>query len=110
MAKSPDPKAPPGPLRSLARATLFDLQLRRSAMFYSIVTAGGMLVFGATLFDNWLRDSLVRFLGYWLVCAWLTLLAVLLALLDLLILRAQARRLARELRERLAREGEGEET
>ncbi len=99
---------PPSPLRLLARATLLDPRRRRNAMFYSIVAAGAMLLFGATLLDDWLRGSLVRFLGYWTACAWLTLLAVLLALLDLLILRAQGRRLRRELRERLAQEEGGE--
>ena len=102
------PSSPRGPLRLLARATLFDQQRRRNAMFYSIVTAGALLVLGATLFDGWLRASLTRFLVYWLVCAWLTLLAVLLAMLDLLILRAQGRRVERELRKGLLPE-EGED-
>lgn len=77
-------------------------------MFYSVVSAGAMLVFGATLFDNWLREGLMRFLIYWLTCAWLTMLALLLALLDLLILRAQGRRVQRELRKGLLPE-EGED-
>ncbi len=106
-ASQPSPP-PPGPLRSLARATLFDPQRRRNAMFYSVVTAGAMLVLGATLFDGWLRENLTRFLVYWLVCAWLTLLAMLLAMLDLLILRAQGRRVERELRKELLPE-EGED-
>ena len=75
-------------------------------MFYGIVAAGAMLVFGATLLDGWLRENLARFLGYWLVCAWLTLLALLLALFDLLLLRAQGRRVQRELRKRLTPGGE----
>lgn len=104
----PHPKPPPGPLRQLARATLFDLQRRRSAMFYSVVAAGVLLVLGATLLEDWLHGNLTRFLVYWLVCAWLTMLSVLLALFDLLILRAQGRRMQRELRERLDSPGEGE--
>ena len=105
-APFPSEPRPPGTLRRLARATLFDLHRRRTAMFYSVVAAGAMLVFGATLFDGWLRESLARFLGYWLVCAWLTLLSLLLALFDLLLLHAQERRVRRELRKRLTPPGE----
>jgi len=42
-----------------------------------------------------------RVLFFWIVCIWLTFTALLLALFDLLIVRLQARRTERELRERL---------
>lgn len=79
---------------------------RRRAMLGCIGVAGALVVLDTTLFGDGLRARPVLFVVYWLVCAWLTLLAVLLAVLDLLVLRAQGRRARRELRERLTREGD----
>jgi len=42
-----------------------------------------------------------RVIFFWIVCVWLTFTAMLLALFDLLVLRLQARRTERALRERL---------
>lgn len=91
----------PSALALLARAILLDPQHRRGAMFYCIIAASVMVVLGGLWLFDWLRSSVWLFAGYWLLCAWLTLLAVLLALFDLLILRRQARRVRRELRERI---------
>ena len=108
MAGPSAPEPSHGTLRRLARAVLFTQRQRRNAMFYGIVAAGLMMVAGLTLLDGWLRANLTRFAVYWLVCAWLTLLALLLAVFDLLIVRAQGRRARRELREQFtAREDEG---
>ena len=87
---------------------LFTPRPRRNAMCYGIVAAGLMMVVGLTLLDGWLRANLTRFAVYWLVCAWLTLLALLLAVFDLLTVRAQGRRAQRELRGQFTpREDEG---
>jgi len=55
------------------------------------------LFVGATFLAGMLREAPVWFLLYWAVCAWLTVCSLLLALLDLLVVRAQARRARREL-------------
>ena len=44
------------------------------------------------------------FISFWLICAWLTITAMLLALFDLLMLRADARRARRELHEEMEKE------
>lgn len=70
---------------------------RRLVMFYSVLVALLLLFAGAIL--NWPdpREHPLLFLGYWAVCGWITLLAVLLALYDLVKVRAEAQRLRREL-------------
>jgi hypothetical protein len=86
-----------------ARGLVRDQTMRRKAMFWIVLAAVVMLFFGATFFASWL-DPKVRpgaFILYWLACAWVTVTAVLLAIFDLLVVRAQARterrRLAREM-------------
>jgi hypothetical protein len=53
-----------------------------------------LLFSGSTFLQSILtpRQHPVWFILYWLVCAWLTLTAMLLALFDLLVVRAQARK------------------
>lgn len=69
-------------------------------MFWLIMAAMVMLFFGsAFISDRWAREHPWLYLLYWLVCAWLTLAGMLLALLDLLIIRA-AHRIARRKIER----------
>ena len=88
------------------RGLLRDQDARRKTIFWLVIVAVLMLFCGATFLAPWL-DPQVRpgwFILYWLACAWLTVTVVLLALLDLLLMRAQARaekrRLAREVVER----------
>ena len=69
-------------------------------MFYATLVALVVLFFGATILDPWLREHPLVFVVYWAACAWITILCVLLALFDLLLVRAQVRR---EIR-RIARE------
>jgi len=89
-----------------ARGLVRDHTTRRKTMFWIVLGAVLMLFCGATFLAPWL-DPKVRpgwFMFYWLACAWITVTAVLLALLDLLLVRAQGReekrRLAREVVER----------
>jgi hypothetical protein len=70
---------------------------RRLTMFYSVLVALVMLFAGATVLWPALRDHPFIFLGYWAVCGWITLLAMLLALYDMVKVRAEAQRLRREL-------------
>ncbi len=73
-------------------------------MFYSLLFALVLLFAGATLLEERLREHPFVFLLYWAACAWITLLAVLLAIFDLLVIRAAVRaerdRIQREYLER----------
>jgi hypothetical protein len=80
----------------MTRGIILDPRTRRWAMFILLLTALVMLFAGSTF----LSDSIATpwdFILYWGICAWLTLGAMLLALLDLLLLRAAARRERRRL-------------
>jgi uncharacterized membrane protein len=79
---------------------------RRKAMFALLFVAVLMVVAGSTFLQDLLnpREHAVRFVVYWLICAWLTVTSLLLALFDALMLRAQARAAARGLREQLSRD------
>ena len=62
-------------------------------MGFSLVLAVVMLVAGLTVLRPWLdpHEHPWRFIFFWFACAWETVLVLLLALLDLLLIRAQAR-------------------
>ena len=71
----------------------------------------GLLFCGMTVLRGWLdpHEHPGRFILYWLICGWQTLLALLLALLDVLMVRAQARAARKALREKAKLEdGSGE--
>ncbi len=98
------PPARGGPLRWLilyTRGLILDQHLRRLTMFYVVIAAMVMAFVGDVFFEGWLREKLVRFVVYWLVCGWLTILSALLAVYDLILLRVQHRLLRRQLRERM---------
>ena len=75
------------------RGLLRDERARRTIMAMSLLAAVIMVVAGLTVLRPWLNphEHPWRFMFYWFVCAWDTLLVLLLALLDLLLIRAQAR-------------------
>jgi len=50
-----------------------------------------MLPVGALLIDDWLSGHILLFLLYWGACAWLTVLALLMALFEILMIRAASR-------------------
>ena len=89
-----------------ARGLLHDRQTRRQVMFWVVIAALVMLFAGATFLAPVLNPRIRPgwFILYWVACAWVTVTAVLLALLDLLQVRVQSReekrRLAREMAER----------
>jgi uncharacterized membrane protein YdcZ (DUF606 family) len=100
-----------GPLGSLVmftRGLILDQHLRRATMFYVVVAAMFMALVGDVFIDGWLRHPLLRFVIYWLACAWLTVLAALLAMYDLLMLRVQHRLLRRKLRQQMLEEKIGQ--
>lgn len=61
-------------------------------MFYNVLILLLMIFAGWTFLWGWLRDHVFFFLAYWGACAWLTLLAILLALYDMAKVRLDAKR------------------
>ena len=108
--KSPDEK----PLRTASfvihatRGVIRDQTVRRKTMFIVILVALLWLFSGLTFLQNALnpREHLLRFAFFWLVCLWLTLTAMLLAIFDLLMVRVEARRARRMLNEKFGAPGQ----
>ena len=89
------------------RGVIRDQRTRRKAMVVLLTLAVLLLILGGTVLAPLLnpRDHLIGALVFWLGCIWLTLTAMLLAIFDLLIVRLEAKRAQRALRERLHGEG-----
>lgn len=79
--------------------------MRRRAMLGILAAALVMLVAGSTFLASTLdpREHAAWYIIYWLACAWLTITAMLLALFDVLIVRAQGRGARKVLQEHVAR-------
>jgi hypothetical protein len=75
------------------RGLLRDQRSRRKTMAVSVAVALLLLIAGLTVLRPWLdpHEHPWRFILFWLACAWETVLVLLLALFDLLLLRANAR-------------------
>ena len=88
------------------RGLLRDQRSRRTTMTIVSIVTVLMLLAGLTFLRSWLEphEHPWRFIVYWLVCGWNTVLIFLLALLDLLVVRAQARAARRALRQDFAPE------
>ena len=89
---------PLGWLLRYVRGLIVDQHVRRLTMFYVIIAAMVMAFAGEILLGGWLHHNPWRFLGYYLACAGLTLVAALLAIYDLLMIRLQHRFIRRRLR------------
>ena len=76
-----------------ARGVIRDSAVRRKAMFALLIVAVLMVITGTTLLQDVLnpREHAYRFILFWLACAWLTITSLLLALFDVLLVRAQGR-------------------
>jgi lysylphosphatidylglycerol synthetase-like protein (DUF2156 family) len=85
------------------RGVIREQRTRRKMMLVVLVAALLLLVAGATFLAPALnpREHTGRFILFWAACAWLTFTAILLAIFDMLVVRRDARRAARELRERV---------
>ena len=85
------------------RGVIRDQNTRRKTMLSLLMLALLLLISGLTFLQPALnpQEHPWRVIFFWIVCIWLTFTALLLALFDLLVLRLQARRTERELRERL---------
>lgn len=88
-----------------ARGIIRDPKVRRRMMFALLGIAVLMVVVGSTALRDVLnpREHLGRFAAFWLACAWLTITSLLLALFDMLMVRAERRAVERALREQIAR-------
>ena len=85
------------------RGLIRDPKSRRKVMTLLLVVALGLVVLGIFGLKSWLEphEYPMRFVLFWFACGWITLTALLLALLDLLSLRAQARRNRATLRDQV---------
>jgi hypothetical protein len=94
------------------RGVIRDHNTRRKTMFVLLIIALVLLFSGATFLQSPLnpREHPFWFILFWLTCAWLTLTAMLLAVFDMLIMRLEARRAERTLREGLKTEPPGSTT
>jgi hypothetical protein len=94
-----------------ARGLLRDQTMRRKAMFWTVIGAVAMLFGGSTFLAPALdpRTYPARFILYWVVCAWLTVTVVLLAIFDLLMVRAQARAERRSLAGKMTESADSQE-
>jgi hypothetical protein len=86
------------------RGLLRDQKMRRIMMAISVALSLIMLVAGLTIFRPSLHphEHPWRFILFWFACAWQTMLAVLLALLDILLVKAEARAARKAFREQVA--------
>lgn len=102
------PVLSPKVIANLTRVLIRDTRLRRSLMFYIALAAVVMVFVGGVLMDGFLRTRPVLFVGFWGVCAWLTLSVFFLALFDMLVVRAEARAARRRLERDLITDEEEE--
>jgi len=97
------------PLRTISfvihatRGVVRDQVVRRKTMFALLVVALLLLFSGSTFLQGVInpRAHPFWFVLFWVVCAWLTITAMLLAIFDLLMVRLAGRRAKRQLRDRL---------
>src|SRR6478672_4815360 len=85
------------------RGIIRDQRTRRWAMAVLVLVALVMMAAGPTGLGDWLdpREHPVRFILFWFTCGWITLTALLLAALDLLLVRAQGRAARKALAEQI---------
>ena len=91
----------------LTRGLLRDERSRRKTMGLSLVIAVTMMVAGLTVLQPWLNwhEHPWRFIFFWFACAWEIILVLLLALLDILLVRAKAREAQKVLRKEFSERG-----
>jgi hypothetical protein len=87
----------------LSKGVLRDTKTRRNVMLWLMLVALVMLFLGSWLLsDDWARRHVWLYFTYWAVCGWITLTGVLLAIFDMLIIRATARALRLRLEREIA--------
>ena len=85
-------------------------RVRRTLMFYNVLVLLLLSFVGATFLWTWLQAHPLFFVGYWGLCAWLTLLAVLLALYDMATVRLEAKQARRQLEEEMLKRNHPDST
>lgn len=87
----------------VTRGVIRDQKTRRKGMVILLGLAVLMLIAGFTIFQSALnpREHPWFVILFWIACVWLTFTAMLLAIFDLIVIRLQARRAQRALRENL---------
>ena len=87
------------------RGVIRDQKTRRKAMFALVAIAFLFVVAGVLFLQSPLdpRAHPVWFILFWAACGWLTLTAILLAVFDLLMVKMEARKTERSLREKFVR-------
>jgi hypothetical protein len=75
-------------------------QVRRTIMFWDVLVVLVLAFVGSTFLWNWLRSNPFWFLVYWAVCGWLTILAAVLAVYDMIRVRLEGRHAEDRLREK----------
>jgi len=88
----------------VTRGLIRDHKTRRKTMFATVLVAGGLLLAGSTFLKAVLEPRVHPgwFVLFWFACAWITLLAALLAVFDMLLVRAQARAAEKLLRKEIS--------
>ena len=83
-----------------ARGLIRDQKMRRNTMFVLLLAALLLLFSGSTFLRGVLNphEHPVAFILFWFVCVWLTFTAFLLAIFDILLVRAQRRKVEKMLR------------
>lgn len=76
---------------AISKGIIRDQRVRRKVLGAVLGAAVAMLITGAFLIDGWLGRHLIFFLIFWLACAWLTFLAILMALFEMLMVKAASR-------------------
>jgi len=86
------------------RGLIRDPNARRKTMFIVVLIALVLLFSGSTFLESALNphEHPIWFILFWLICAWLALTALLLAIFDMLMLRMAARKAERILRSQVA--------
>ncbi len=105
MEKRPEKKLAIGSFAlHSARGLIRDQKMRRNTMFVLLVVALLLLFCGSTFLQSILNPHQHPgwFMLFWFVCIWLTSTAFLLAIFDILVVRAQVRKLKASLHSGLA--------
>jgi len=84
---------------AISKGIARDMRARRTVLFFVVLVAMLMAFVGAVPLGGWLTtERPILFLLYWGACAWLTVLSILLALYDMLMLRQEAKRERRRIK------------
>ena len=94
----------------ISKGLIRSQRARRTMMFYTVLVSLVLLFAGFTFLWTLLREHPFIFLIYWAGCAWITLLAVLLALYDMAKVRGEVRREKRRLERELIEKAKAEKT